>query len=106
MAKNHAKKHGASEKCQKMEINKTQILKFSQKTHQKTPLFKTLSAAFLDKNRQTPHEKQQAIRSALPLLFTHFRGSFDLVAPLRWHQAAFLRSEVLSIRFTAPRHFF
>ena len=74
MVKNHAKKHVASEKWQKMEINKTQILKFSQKTHQKTPLLKTLSAAFLDKIRQNPHEKQQASRSALPLLFTHFRG--------------------------------
>ena len=79
----------SKQKCQKMEIIKTQILKFSQKTHQKTPLFKTLSVAFLDKNRQNPHEKQQAIRSALPLLFTHLRGNFDLVAPLRWCQAAF-----------------
>ena len=52
MVKNHAKKHGASKKCQKMEIIKTQNLNFSQKTHPKTPLLKPRIDAFWDKVRR------------------------------------------------------
>ena len=41
MVKNHAKKHGANKKCQKMEIIKTQNLNFSQKNAPKNTTFKT-----------------------------------------------------------------
>ena len=102
MVKNHSKKHGASKKCQKMEINKTQILKFSQKTHQKTPLFKTQSAAFLDKIRQRLQRKQRGICKALPLLFARFWGILIRLRRCGDIKPRFLCSAVLSIRFTAP----
>ena len=39
MLKNHAKKHGASEKWQKMEISKNQNFKIFEKIPQKSPYF-------------------------------------------------------------------
>ena len=89
-----------------MEIIKTQILKFSQKTHQKHHFLKPWAPHFWTKYDKT-HTKNNRTFARLYHYFSPVLGVI-----LIWlHRCSgvklrFLRSEVLSMRFTASRHIF